>query len=338
MTLKVLDISRFQGPTPDLGDYDAVIVNCTPQNTNRDSQIQEVLDSGKLIGYYNWPWAFANDWYQDGVACAEYVNSWISRDSRARGPVFNDFETGSFTGDPVIPSLDTVKALHEAGLSAHDYIQYSLINEFNWQPHVDAGCALWFAEYTSVPDQTYGAWPFATGWQDSDKPDGSTNTGGDDSVFYLDADAWNKLSYPPDSKPPAPAQPQPAPVVEPVAQPTLPPPPAPAPVNPPPGAPSQCVVESGDTLSSIADQFGVTVNGILAANPWIGDPNYIQVGWVLNLPSGNPSTSGIVYIVEQGDTLSGIAGKYGTDYQTLANYNGISDPNVIYPGQEIRIP
>ena len=52
-----------------------------------------------------------------------------------------------------------------------------------------------------------------------------------------------------------------------------------------------------------------------------------------------PSTSGeIVYTVKAGDTLSGIAAKYGTTYQALAAYNGISNPNVIRVGQKIRIP
>ena len=54
-----------------------------------------------------------------------------------------------------------------------------------------------------------------------------------------------------------------------------------------------------------------------------------------------PSTSGTsetVYTVVRGDTLSGIAAKYGTTYQKLAQYNGITNPNIISVGQKIRIP
>ena len=54
-----------------------------------------------------------------------------------------------------------------------------------------------------------------------------------------------------------------------------------------------------------------------------------------------PSTSGTsetVYTVVRGDTLSGIAAKYGTTYQKLAQYNGIANPNIISVGQKIRIP
>ena len=45
-----------------------------------------------------------------------------------------------------------------------------------------------------------------------------------------------------------------------------------------------------------------------------------------------------VYTVQRGDTLSGIAAKYGTTYQKLASYNGIANPNVIGVGQKIKIP
>lgn len=43
------------------------------------------------------------------------------------------------------------------------------------------------------------------------------------------------------------------------------------------------------------------------------------------------------YTVKKGDTLSGIASKYGTTYQELARINGIANPDKIYPGQVIKI-
>lgn len=45
----------------------------------------------------------------------------------------------------------------------------------------------------------------------------------------------------------------------------------------------------------------------------------------------------VVYIVKKGDTLSGIAKKYGTTYQQLAKLNNIKNPNLIYVGQKIYI-
>ncbi len=43
------------------------------------------------------------------------------------------------------------------------------------------------------------------------------------------------------------------------------------------------------------------------------------------------------YTVQKGDTLSGIAAKFGTTYQDLASKNGISNPNLIYPGQVLKV-
>ena len=48
-------------------------------------------------------------------------------------------------------------------------------------------------------------------------------------------------------------------------------------------------------------------------------------------------TDGTTYIVQPGDTLSGIASMYGTTYQHLAEINGIANPNLIHVGQEICI-
>jgi LysM repeat protein len=44
------------------------------------------------------------------------------------------------------------------------------------------------------------------------------------------------------------------------------------------------VVRTGDTLSAIARAFGTTVSAILAANPWIANPDLIYPGWVLAIP------------------------------------------------------
>lgn len=52
----------------------------------------------------------------------------------------------------------------------------------------------------------------------------------------------------------------------------------------------------------------------------------------------SPSSKDIVYTVQKGDTLSGIAAKYGTTYQALAAYNNIADANKISVGQKIKIP
>ena len=56
-------------------------------------------------------------------------------------------------------------------------------------------------------------------------------------------------------------------------------------------------------------------------------------------PAPAPEPSGeTVYTVQSGDTLWGIGQKYGVEYQTIADYNGITNPSLIYPGQKIKIP
>lgn len=57
-----------------------------------------------------------------------------------------------------------------------------------------------------------------------------------------------------------------------------------------------------------------------------------------NLGVTTTVSSDTVYTVVAGDTLSGIAAKYGTTYQKLAEYNNIANPNVITVGQKIKIP
>lgn len=47
--------------------------------------------------------------------------------------------------------------------------------------------------------------------------------------------------------------------------------------------------------------------------------------------------SAVYYTVKRGDTLSGIASKYGTTWQAIQKLNGIANPNRIYPGQKLRV-
>lgn len=61
------------------------------------------------------------------------------------------------------------------------------------------------------------------------------------------------------------------------------------------------------------------------------------VGKDENVDEGE-STNEINYVVKKGDTLSAIASKYNTTYQKLATYNNISNPDLIYPKQIIKIP
>ena len=98
------------------------------------------------------------------------------------------------------------------------------------------------------------------------------------------------------------------------------------------------VVKSGDTLSKIATQYGTTYQKLAAYNN-ISNPSLIRVGQVIKIPCVTTNTvSEKVYVVKSGDTLYGIALKYNTTYQKLAEYNNISNPSLIRVGQQIKIP
>ena len=95
-------------------------------------------------------------------------------------------------------------------------------------------------------------------------------------------------------------------------------------------------VKKGDTLSGIAAKYGTTYQKIASDNG-ITNPNLIYPGQQLKIYVNNKPSNYIVYTVKKGDTLSGIAAKYGTTYQKIASDNGISNPNLIYPGQKLII-
>ena len=102
-------------------------------------------------------------------------------------------------------------------------------------------------------------------------------------------------------------------------------------------------VKAGDTLSGIASKYGTTYQKLAEYNG-ISNPNLINVGQKIKIPgsgtqkAAEPVKADKIYTVVSGDTLSGIAKKYGTTYQKLAAYNGISNPNLIRVGQQIKIP
>ena len=94
------------------------------------------------------------------------------------------------------------------------------------------------------------------------------------------------------------------------------------------------VVQRGDTLSKIARRYGVGLSDILAVNPQIYNASLIYAGQVISLPAAAPT----YYTVQRGDTLRIIANSYGTTVYSLLLLNPtIYDPNLIYPGQVLRV-
>lgn len=101
----------------------------------------------------------------------------------------------------------------------------------------------------------------------------------------------------------------------------------------------QYIVRSGDTLNKIAYEYGTTVNAIVRLNN-IQNPNLIFVNQIIQIPSSRTilgDTSHILYTVKPGNTLSQIALEYGTTVERLVELNDISNPNLIFVGEILRI-
>lgn len=117
-----------------------------------------------------------------------------------------------------------------------------------------------------------------------------------------------------------------------------------SPVVPPSPDPSPTTditytVKKGDNLTKIAEKFGTTVSKLVEWNK-IKNPNLIYVGQVLIVYKGStptPKPEIEYYTVVKGDTLSKIAQRFKTKVATLVEWNKIANPNLIFPGQILRV-
>ena len=102
------------------------------------------------------------------------------------------------------------------------------------------------------------------------------------------------------------------------------------------------VVQRGETLSQIARRYNTTVAELQRLNN-LANASLIVAGQVIQLPSGTTgggTTTGgqQVYVVKRGDTLSQIAERFGVSTTDLARANGITNPRLIFAGQQLVIP
>ena len=117
------------------------------------------------------------------------------------------------------------------------------------------------------------------------------------------------------------------------------------------------VVEAGDTLGQIAVNTNTTIEAIAQLNG-ITNPRRIFVGQRLRIPSASgtpvspapvsvqpqatptplPTAVPVTHFVQPGDTLYGIAARYGVSIVELALLNGIANYNQLSVGQVLTIP
>lgn len=102
-----------------------------------------------------------------------------------------------------------------------------------------------------------------------------------------------------------------------------------------------------EEVQSVINHIATASAKTLAEEVWDGDygnddvrevvlgARYDEVMAIVNKSQNKVTPQ--YYTVKRGDTLSGIASKYGTTYQKIAQLNGISNPNLIYAGQRLRV-
>ena len=320
-----IDISSWQtGIDLTAVPADFVIIKATEGtgyiNPDCDRAYQQAKQAGKLRGVYHYAnggnataeadYFLANieGYIKDAILCLD----WESQNNALCG-----------TGGPARTWISNwcKRIVEKTGVKPLIYASASLYNEVSGIG--DYG--LWIAQYADNSETGYQDTPWNEGAYDCAIRQYSShgrlsgwNGNLDLNKAYMDVAAWGKYANPAGGST-APATP------------SKPATPAPQPST------VTYTVQPGDTLSGIAAAYDTTYQHLADING-IANPNLIYPGQVLTISGGGASApQQTVYTVKSGDTLSGIAAAYDTTYQRLAAVNGISNPNLIYPGQQIVI-
>ncbi len=92
------------------------------------------------------------------------------------------------------------------------------------------------------------------------------------------------------------------------------------------------IVQEGDTINSIADKYGISVEKLLIDNS-INDPNKLVIGQTIIIAYPKQT-----HVVQQGDTIQSVAGDYNVSVmQLLRNNPNMMDRNIIQPGETLVI-
>lgn len=351
MTLQGIDVSSWQAgidvsKVPCDFVIEKVSQGVTYINPDCDRVIQQCIKIGKPFGVYH---------YVDGsgaTAEADYfVNN--SRGYIGKGVLAIDWESGDNKAWGNYGYLDTLVArvIELTGVRPMIYAQASIYAQV--APIAEKyNCAIWCAQYADNN---------ATGYQDSPWNEGAYacairqysshgHLAGWDGYldldkFYGDATAWAKYAGASGAPAPAPADPLAGKSDEQLAAEVL------AGAYGDGDARRAALGSRYDAVQAIVNQrlsdplAGKTddelAREVIAGK--YGDGNarkqalgsrYDAVQAKVNELAGATART---YTVQSGDTLSGIAAKYGTTWQALAAKNGLSNPNLIYPGQTLTI-
>lgn len=316
MTLNGIDISSYQsGIDLTVVPCDFVIIKATQGtgyvNPDCDRAYQQAKRAGKLRGTYHYVGG------GNAVAEADYYVDNIKGYLRD-GLLAIDWEAeqNSAWGNEAYLEQLVRRVIERTGVKP---LIYSMASRYAQVAAVakKLDCGLWVAEYADMNPTGYQAHPWREGaYACAIRQYASTGRlngwGGnlDLNIAYMTRDQWAKYVNP-GGKPAA----------------------APAPSKPAP-APAR---KSEDTIAAevIAGKWGNGQDRVNRLKQAGYNPATIQAKVNAKLGASKPAAR--TYTVRAGDNLSAIAAKYGTTYQALAAKNGIANPNLIYPGQVLKI-
>ena len=307
--LKGIDISHHQKGI-DLGavDTDFVICKATEGNGYTDEMCdtfyQKAKSLGKKLGVYH----FARP---DLGNTAEAEADWFIKETlgyHKEAMLILDWESGNLKDTTWARKwLDRVYS--KTGVRPVIYMSASVMRSANWGDVVAGDYGLWVANYGSndgtAQDSVFDKyplkyWDFYALWQYTSVGRLNGYNGNLDlNYFSGDSSAWDKYAggSPSSSKPSNPVE-----------------------------------TKSTDDLARevIAGKYG---NGEDRKNA-LGN-RYDEVQARVNEILGINQEE--YYIVQSGDNLTKIANRYGTTVNQLVSWNNISNPNLIYPGQKLRV-
>lgn len=348
MAMNGIDISNWQkGIDLAAVPCDFVIAKATQgiDYTSPDCvrQVEQAMSLGKKVGVYHYIGG------QGAVAEMDFfinsIKNWVGK-----AMIVLDWEQGENGAWGNLGYLEQciARVKERTGIPP---VVYASASVFPWDLCKKHNCGTWVAQYANNN---------ATGYQDAPWNEGKYGCmmrqysshgrlpgyGGnlDLNKFYGDSGAWDKYANPNGA-----AQPQPAP-------------------KPQPTAPQGSTLELADRL--MRNEFGsgdarraalgsrydevqgfinhidqasvdTLVAEVMAGKYGNGDVRERVLGKrykAVQDKINGASKPTRVYVVKSGDTLSGIAAKYGTSYQKLASINGIANPNLIHVGQTIKLP
>lgn len=97
-------------------------------------------------------------------------------------------------------------------------------------------------------------------------------------------------------------------------------------------------VESGDTLVSIANKYGIPVNELSSINGIMMGTNLSPGDFIVVPKRDNENMYFAKYNIKDGDTIYGIARRYNTNPSYLLRLNGLNENDTIYSGDSIFVP